>query len=102
MNLIIHFTFHKVIHGNSVTVTCHFPQTFFFTREFDGIPRFAGKRVKGRLAGLTSLPANSVACLVSRVSVLKDVFPSLLLYPRIQWPALFRGQEGFDKNSSMS
>ncbi len=83
MNLIIHFTFHKVIHGNSVTVTCHFPQTFFFTREFDGIPRFAGKRVKGRLAGLTSLPANSVACLVSRVNFWHLSMPDSLLYPRI-------------------
>ena len=71
--------------------TCHCPLTYFFTREFDGLPCFAGKKVEESLTGLASLPANSVARLVSRVCVLKDVLPDLLLYPRIQWRALFRG-----------
>ena len=38
-----------------------------------------------------SLPANLLLCTFSRVSELKDALPSLLLYPRIRWSALFRG-----------
>ena len=63
----------------------------FFTREFDVLPHFAGKRFKVRLARLVFLPANSTVCPISRVNELRCVLPDSLLYPRIRWSALFRG-----------
>ena len=67
------------------------PGTCFLTRDFSCLPRFAGIRVEERLAELASLPAISAVCPVSRVCELKNVLPNLLLYPRIQYSALFRG-----------
>ena len=67
------------------------PGSRFITRDFSGLPRFAGMRVEERLAELASLPANSVFCPISRVNPRKHHLPNLLLYPRIRWSALFRG-----------
>ena len=66
-------------------------QARFFTREFDGLPCFAGMRAASAVAGCASLPANSIVCLVSRVYLLVCRVPGSLLYPRIRWSALFRG-----------
>ena len=66
-------------------------QARFFTREFDGLPCFAGMRAASAVAGCASLPANSIVCLVSRVYLLVCRMPDSLLYPRIRWSALFRG-----------
>ena len=64
----------------SLNASC---QTHFLTREFDGMPYFAGKRVKERLARLTYLPANLMVCSISRVNELRSVLPDSLSYPRI-------------------
>ena len=66
-------------------------RTCFLTREFDGQPHFAGKPAETSLAIRASLPANSMLCPISRVNEFIRHLPSLLLYPRIRRPALFRG-----------
>ena len=65
--------------------------TCFFTREFSGLPCFAGKPAEASLARLASLPAISAVCPVSRVYELKNALPNLLPYPRFQLSAPFRG-----------
>ena len=65
-------------------------RSHFFTREFVGLPCFAGMLACMQRARLASLPANSIVCLVSRVCLLQLRLPDALLYPRIRWPALFR------------
>ena len=55
----------------------------FFTREFVGLPCFAGMRAASAVAGRTSSPANSLVCPVSRVCLLQLQLPDALLYPRI-------------------
>ena len=74
-------------------LTCMLPApgSRFLTREFNGLPCFAGKPAEASLARLASLPANSVVCPVSRVCELKNVLPNLLPYPRFRWSASFRG-----------
>ena len=59
-------------------------QARFFTREFDGLPCFAGMRAASAVAGCASLPANSIVCLVSRVCLLVCSVHGSLLYPRIR------------------
>ncbi len=58
-------------------------RTRFFTREFDGLPCFAGMLACMQRARLASLPANSLACPVSMVCLLQLQLPDALLYPRI-------------------
>ena len=68
-------------------------RTRFFTREFDGLPCFAGKRVYQTLAQPASLPANSTACPVSRVNPQKPHLPDLFSYPRILVCSITCGQQ---------
>ena len=63
-------------------VSCGY-RTRFFTREFDVLPRFAGKPAEASLARLVFLPANSMVCPISRVNLQKPHLPDLLSYPRI-------------------
>ena len=74
-------------------LTCMLPApgSRFLTREFNGLPCFAGKPAEASLARLASLPANPVVCPVSRVCELKNVLPNLLPYPRFRWSASFHG-----------
>ena len=74
-------------------LTCMLPApgSRFLTREFNGLPCFAGKPAEASLARLASLPAISAVCPVSRVCELKNVLPNLLPYPRFRWSASFRG-----------
>ena len=67
------------------------PGTCFFTRDFSGLPRFAGKPAEASLARLASLPAISAVCPVSRVYEFVPSARNLLPYPRFQRSAPFRG-----------
>ena len=63
-----------------------------FTREFDGLHCFAGKLVTFVSARFGSLPANSIVCLISRVSLFVRHLPGSLFTREFDCLPCFAGK----------